>query len=641
MPAWAAVTTGAQPAWSFLQSGLSPYENQQVTPYVLTLQGSNNQGGLNVNLEPLSTGSPASQLWQLTADLRLLCAVGNDNVLTIGPDEINGVWGVQAATQLNPTTNVQHWDLSGTFENQLDNWHLGQCLTVTGGSPYGGPPLALASSSSDPEPSFLWYLMPASPLSAILAQAPVPFLAFTGNQLVSYQYINQQLGLGQGETPDFRGQYLNIGAALAQWMTDIGGYHRPDHVSESDWHAVVTQLNTEVTYVLSVQQLFINYNLWQTAQLADKGTILSHLIADAQMEQGTNVSGVGIAILQGALYTALEAIPVVGNVLGNVVNTAINAALAAQQISASPFQVTVSNLWSQLSSTFESVAGQTALMETAILSDRGKLQAVYPLTILTPGAPDSLAATALTDANLLAASTQGYITSAMQMLLPAQYQIYVYQDDNGDPVDDVPSYAQRVESSGNNLWTKYWIADSTDWDLIPSQQALQTDLWNNGVSQWDFFHGADGWGFATCYVYDYIVESADAVVVTITNQTPNLLTVQASVEQSYEGTIAGPSSGTVYPYESISLAAQMNNESGLPINVDFQIFDPNISTESAVGSFTATQQQPGLEGGWPTVSGQSSNNGYGFSPPICNQGAIQASLKDGYPGAVQLGFYLT
>jgi hypothetical protein len=70
-----------------------------------------------------------------------------------------------------------------------------------------------------------------------------------------------------------------------------------------------------------------------------------------------------------------------------------------------------------------------------------------------------------------------------KILLPAQYQIYVYQDDNGDPVEDIPAYAQRVESSGSNLWAKYWIANSTNWDLAPGQQALQDDLWDNGVSQ--------------------------------------------------------------------------------------------------------------------------------------------------------------
>lgn len=56
---------------------------------------------------------------------------------------------------------------------------------------------------------------------------------------------------------------------------------------------------------------------------------------------------------------------------------------------------------------------------------------------------------------------------------------------------------------------------------------LSTDA-GAGVSQWDFFHGQNGWGFAVCRVYDYLLSGDQGVVVTITNQTPNLLTVNAN-----------------------------------------------------------------------------------------------------------------
>jgi hypothetical protein len=57
-------------------------------------------------------------------------------------------------------------------------------------------------------------------------------------------------------------------------------------------------------------------------------------------------------------------------------------------------------------------------------------------------------------------------------------------DDNDDPVDYVPGYAQYVTYNGDGTWTKAWIADSTDWDDYPSSQALENDVYlrsSNGL----------------------------------------------------------------------------------------------------------------------------------------------------------------
>jgi hypothetical protein len=92
----------------------------------------------------------------------------------------------------------------------LDNWHLSQSLYVPGGSPYDNPTPVLQSPSSNPDPGFLWYPMPSNPLDRIIIQPPQAFPFFTGGQLAAYQAANELLGLGQGDTPDFRGQYLNV-----------------------------------------------------------------------------------------------------------------------------------------------------------------------------------------------------------------------------------------------------------------------------------------------------------------------------------------------------------------------------------------------------------------------------------------------
>ena len=57
----------------------------------------------------------------------------------------------------------------------------------------------------------------------------------------------------------------------------------------------------------------------------------------------------------------------------------------------------------------------------------------------------------------------------MKMLMPAKYQIYAFQDDDDDPIDDVPSYAQWIEDIGNGRWNKYWIAEGASWSASFTQ----------------------------------------------------------------------------------------------------------------------------------------------------------------------------
>jgi len=636
LPAWA---TGIQPSplFQYFMNGLSQ-QSEGINPFVLTVQEGNNP--LGVGLEALGS-KPSNQMWQLTTDGRMLSSYGSGNVLEVGA-QVSGVWGVQVDLQQNPTTNGQHWSGMPQSQNLLDNWHLSQSLYVPGGSPYDNPTPVLQSPPSNPDPGFLWYPMPSNPLDSIITQPPQAFPFFTDGQLAAYQAANELLGFGQGDTPDFRGQYLNVGPStvntdLTDNIVTLRSSPTPGNVSDSDWNTVIGVLANEVTMVVAVQTLFSNYNLWHMAQFADNGTILNGLVADAQMEQTQQVNAVGVAIAQGALYTALEAIPVVGGVLGNVINTAINAALAGGQASTSPFLSAVSTLYHDLSQQLMSISGQATLMETAILSDWGKLQAVYPLTNLSGNDPASLSASALGEQNLLETTTKGYSISAMQMLLPVKYQIYVYAENNQNSVDGIPPYAQYVSPEPENgVYKKYWIADSTSWQSTPSETCMNTDIWGNGVLQEDFFNGVKGWGFARCYPFQVQPGSnpgvdCNGLVITITNQTPNALTVNASPNNGQGVTVNGPSSQTMQPYGSVTFIGYY--VSGLAI--DITITDPNLGTDS-VAKFTAHQHLCGMAAGDVSVDPPSTSMGYKLTSPICNSG----SALYGFPGTVQIGICL-
>jgi hypothetical protein len=638
------------PVWAYVVSALSPM-SPEYSPYVLSIQDGNPAAGTPVILSSQETNSQ-SQLWMFTSDGRILSPVGLQNLMSLGPayGGDGGGYTVVMNPQQNPTSTTQQWDMRGG-PNQIRNELSMEYLVVVGGnngpvSPFGGP--AVLSAPGYSNPSYLWYFSPSSPIDAILAQAPLAFLAFTGEQEIAYQAVNTALGIS-----DLRTEYTNTSVQFATYQGTINGMACPKGVSEENWGVVKTRLNTELTDVAAVAALYNNYVTFHTALFTLQNAQLGNLITDAGMEQGTNTFGVATTVMQGVLYTVLEAIPVVGPVVGNLVNTAINGALAAGQISISPFSVAVSGLQDQLISTFANVWGQMSAIFTTILSDWGKLQATYQCilgtTVPQPTvemAVNSLSLSTTETSDLITYATPGYAISVMQMLLPAQYQIYKYNDTNADPVDDVPSYAQLVEYAGlvdgDQTWTKYWIASSTNWDACPSQQTLQTDLFDPfnpntmtgaGVSPSDFFHGKNGWGFAVCWVYKYLISGYNGVVVTITNQTPNLLTVNANY--SGGGEIIGPTSKILNPFQSSTFGGTDPHQLVNPLSIDFEIFDPNISTQNTVGSFTVT-----LEGLWPQVGNQNSAQGYALSSPILNQGAVQID-RDGYPAAAQIGIYLS
>jgi hypothetical protein len=445
----------------------------------------------------------------------------------------------------------------------------------------------------------------------------VPFPTFTGDQLTAYDYINAQLGVS-----DLRSEYPNLAAPLDSYQSTIDSMQPASGVSTADWQAVVAQLNAELTDAVAVRNLFAQYQDYHTALFADNGARLNQLGTDADMEQGTDTSGVATAIIEGTIYTALSAIPVVGSVLGNIVQTGMNAALAVKQISPDPFEVAYSELWNELSTNFEALLTMIGQQEQTILSDWGKMQAVAQL--ITASGPNSLAWPASLTGDLISSSVPGYDISVMQVLLPAKYKIYLYSfQTDGDALDGIPSYAQWVQSIGSGLWCKYFIADAGNPSAYPSQQALQNDVWDNGGVQADFYQAQNGWnGFTTTD----LVLNCDWAVTTITNQTGNNLTVTLiSHDETY---IPGDSSRSLPASGSLSFAAEYG--SGLYVQV--QIFDPNYSTENSVASFDVHQHQCMLAAHDIWVDTINFIDGYGFSTAVCTNG----SYADGLPGTVSI-----
>jgi hypothetical protein len=125
------------------------------------------------------------------------------------------------------------------------------------------------------------------------------------------------------------------------------------------------------------------------------------------------------------------------------------------------------------------------------------------------------------------------------------------------------------------------LASSTNYDLVPSQQAF-TDLWpETGIPDSDFWQMQNGWGFAETWWSGYLGSQPNGVVVTITNQTPNLLTVTANSNENSILTANGyvpKLSKTLNPFQSVNFGANDVNHIGgkgiSNLQVTFGVFDP-------------------------------------------------------------------
>jgi len=635
------------PTWSYIQSGLT---EDQSNPLVATVQ----EGTSDVVLSSVQAAS-ANQLWQITPDGRILSATAGNPVMTLGSPLSGGENGNYIITAPSPaqTNNTLQWIFND--QNMFINASNGLALNVQGSSPNQNTPLiTYAVQSGPPTPNEVWSMSPASTMTDIMALPPTPVPAFPGDQETAYTTICQQLVPPLLPVPDLRSQYTNNAVNLSPYLSQILNMPCPPPPSgvqqadwNADWNTVVSQLTEEITAAMNIQALFSNYFGFHTAMFADKGVTLAKLITDAGMDQGSNkknVSGIVLSVFEGVFYTALEAVPggkaatKVCAVLGNVMSEGINVGMSVANkgggsISPDPFQVAVSDLEGQLSGNFQALLTAMSNMEETILTDWGKMQATYRAIFST--GPDSLAWPSNLTASLVTNAMPGYTISIMQMLLPTKYQIFQYQanddSDISNPPANPPANAQWVQPIGNNTWNKYWIATPGNWTEYPSNEALE-DVWNAGVTKSDFFQGLAKWGFARCYPSiqgSSIGVGYNGLVITITSQTPNPLTVNASPNNNQGITVNYPSSQTLQPYGSVTFIGYYTNA----LAIDITITDPNLAGADSVASFTAHQHNCGVEAKDTWVDPPSTSMGYQLTNPICNPG----SLANSFPGTVQIG----
>ncbi|MEU4235330.1 ricin-type beta-trefoil lectin domain protein [Nonomuraea sp. NPDC026600] len=579
-----------RPRWVYFQSAVQDADQNDC---VLKAQG-----GSHVAVCP-QTGNDPGELWQVTPDGRILNRQGAYPALKLGAPCDEG--GNYLTVDTDTFGDKARWDLSVTDQIRSVssvNFLVSYGMTGGSGTLTDGDPV-VAAPGTFPSPPYTWYTVPSAPLDAILTQPSVPFPEFIGDQAQAYQIICQRLGV-----TSLRDEYPNLTRTLSDYGDQIEEWtDAPQGILQTDWDAVRLQLTTEISYADAARDLFTAYEGFQQALFSDKEAITAQLVSDAGITIGTedpDVTGAVLSILEGLLYAGLSAAGEEFSVAANLMQTGINAALAADSegggsISPDPFQVAVSGLWKALDDDFTAVLTSIGNMETPILQDWGRLQSVYQLSG-KQGGGDSLYWGPSTTAEAVIAASPGFTTSVMQLLMSVKYQIFT--SSNGGHPAGIPDYAQW--QSGGVL---YWIAEIGNPQVYPSSQAMQNDLWNNGVQPWELFSSASGWAFPM--TGDQTTISYSYGRFTFTNQTPNI--IQVVLDPVHQLSL------DVLPYQS---AWADLPPSGV---TNISVVDVITGKEAAVFQMSVSSRSPTVPGGF-WIGNQASLPGYSLTQPLITPG---------------------
>lgn len=581
------VSPVTRPRWVFFESALTQADG---SAGVLNVRGGSTTPGSDVIVWPITPqfGCP-NELWMRTLDGRILSGQSNDLVLTAGPTSGDGNQ-VTVDSQQDPLPQTQLWD-PFTAPPQIRNRSTGEYLVPQGGT--SGPIVLdgnnVLTAPGTSNPSYMWYEVPSSSLATLMAQPAVPFPTFSGGQAAAYACINGRLSI-----TSLRAEYYNLTVTLADYGARIASWAQPPDgqgISQADWDAVRDQLLVEITYADATRNLFANYGTFHMELFEDDGFLLDKLISDAGMtvDGGSIVQGMIIAAMDGLTYAGLSAMGGEFAVAANLMQVGVGVGEAVGSsgaISPNPFQVTVSELWNQLSTSFEALLDGMGVLENAILQDWGKLQSVYAMTQQQSGG-DSLYWDPNTTGRLVRAARIGYTRSALQMLLPVKYQIYRWKG-----LQDLPE-SIMWQTGGNT----YYIAEIANYDAYPTEDMMDQDVWSTGVSKSDFFRDSADWGFLTSTEIGNVW-----FVLTFCNQTPNLLRLTGS---TFDFSL------DVDPFQRVS----MNFEEAL--GSPFSVTDQN-NNGNEVAQFKVEQLEDNFY-----ITSTSAVSGYCLSQPLGTQGFVR------------------
>jgi hypothetical protein len=364
-------------------------------------------------------------------------------------------------------------------------------------------------------PGNQWTPWPSYPLRGILAEQPEGFPQFDGDEAKAYDCINNYLNLygtcelGGGQVnAGLRCEYSILGAPQSYTIPDVPPMGCS--ASAQSYDRVRTQLNGELAAAIAVQNLYLAYNDFVNSVFIENSAQLGPLIEAAGLDQDASVTFNPVGLIIGVVYSIMSLGDPALGFAANLMEAAYAGVegLNVPPSALSPFEVAVSDVQTELSDRFASVLAALDAQQSFILTNGHVMQQVATLASKTDS-PDALGIDPAKMPALLQNARAGFAVATMQVLLPAKYQVtraLAQVDTNAFSGLSFPSYTRwdekvGIQTSSEPLYNSYGISDPyglpydgpIDPKGFPSEAAIQTDVFDNGTTQHDFFTGTNGW----------------------------------------------------------------------------------------------------------------------------------------------------
>jgi hypothetical protein len=508
-----------------------------------------------------------------------------------------------------------------------------------------------------------WYAWPDYALESIYQQPAQPFPAFTDGEQLAYLCLSAQITeaklsaapctnpptwtgctlSGNIQEQGMRCQYTSASnddvsicittTGIAIDGSNLQTSYNGQSFTATDWQNAATQLHQECSDVANVRELFKTYNQILTDIFAADSVDVSTISLDIGLSADQTVNTTGIDIVEGLLNSALSLGDPAAGLIANLMETGVTAAEDAGGDTASnlteTIKVEVSELLQELSQAFTSVLTGLGNVETAILTDWGRLQAIQPLLQST-----GFNGLKVKDAGpVVEAAQKAYSLAIMQQLVPLAYglvQSVAVADSLPDP-NSTSSGAFSYETFGS-LSGSINTGSLSGLDRAGSpSSAMLNDLETYGANPFELYNGLNGWadlayGLPFGYVSTPLMNvDCTGSVVTLFSATDQNLTVEVNPSQ---GEIAAPGVDFSAVYGDFSgwegsLTLELRPYGYLPIFVTANGHDSNdltvelIITNDGASVADITFGGDGCRGDDPTaILSQSVSNGWaidGFS----------------------------
>ena len=598
--------------------------------------------------------SDGSSVWTMTVDGYIVNSINPDLVLSLAVDSKstlqNPIYDTNVVISLKSKIPypAQFW--TATAEGIIYSRQNGMVLTVDGTfDPATGTPVPVIVTplNSPPSPSQIWDYGTGKGLQSVLVQPLQPF-PYPKDNRQTYDYVDKQLGL---KDVTLRDQYLNLAAPLASYQTALSVM--PSNNS-SDWSTVVEQLNSELTAAIAVQALFqqvtnlhVNLGLQQTQTLQELATLMA--IPNNQTVPHKKKKTWIWDMIEGSVYTALNfagafmgdpgegsqikaGLKLGSKLIGgaaNLLQTGFTTGQAAMQSNAASsqsakaqqalqniekYEMTIVELQQSLRSAFQSSGTAIGKIEETILSDWGKLRAVYEM-ICTPLGTSSLYWSGNFGPMEVNKLLKSYTIQLLQTLLPIQPKTYTI---TGQSLHGAINQPLNLGLQADGKTFICLTRDGRQSEYVANGNAeVLSIIWENIGRPYDFFNGLNGWSLPVNYVYNSSGNSA-FIVITIFNQTPQPMTLYAWT--AYSGYILGYGGYNYYrpvqPFGSQTFAMIGPGENAPSFNLmPYSYLDNPGSNSPSGGLYQFTVNVSGDSKSWVWQVTQDSTNDPTPNPP--------------------------